>query len=164
LTVVKAFQGFNVLQQLQANGTRIVMVDGRAEGQGDTPQGEPQELQGGLSLSIPGVSKAAKGTQEMQHVADVEVRRDAIALLRFKFFNHRLEEASLAFSAQLSVAVSAGQLQKADKTPYTRVDDFLTDVATGDTNVVRINGKAMQKVYKKTLAAPLAQRLANHRL
>lgn len=154
LTVAQAFQGFNVLQQLQANGTRIVMVDGRAEGQGDTPLSEPQELQGGLSLSIPSVSKSAGGTQEMRHEAYVEVQRDARPLLRFKFFNHRLEEASLAFSAQLSVAVNKGLLKRADKTPYKCVDDFLANVAAGDANVVRINGKAMQKVYEKTLAAP----------
>lgn len=154
LTVVQAFQGFKVLQQLQANGTRIVMVDGRAEGQGDTPQSDPQELQGGLSLSIPGVSKSARSTQEMRHEADVEVQRDARPFLRFKFFNHRLEEASLAFSAQLSAAVNKGLLKRADKTPYTRADDFLANVAAGDADVVRINGKAMQKVYEKTLAAP----------
>lgn len=153
LTAAQAFQGFNVLQQLQAKGTRIVMVNGRALGQGDTSQGEPQELQGGLALRIPGVSKTAKGTQEMRHEAAVEVQQEAKVLLQFKFFNHRVEEASLAFSDQLAAAVGAGRLKKADKTLYTCVDDFLADIARGDANVVRINGKAMQKVYEKTLAA-----------
>lgn len=152
LTVAQAFQGFNVLQQLQANGTRIVMVNGRTPGQGDTPQAGPQERRGELELRIPGVSKTAKGTQEMPHEAAVEVEHEAKVLLQFRFFNHRVEEASLAFSEQLSAAVEAGRLKKADKTPYTHIDDFLADIARGDAIVVRINGKAMQKVYKNTLA------------
>lgn len=157
LTFEQAFQGFDVLQQLQANGTRIVMVRGSAVAQGDLSEGEPLELRGGLSLRIPGVSKAATDPQEMRHEATVEatveVRQNVKVLLQFKFFNYRMEEASLAFSAQLAVAVNTDQLKKADKTPYTSVDDFLADVAAGDANVVRINGRAMQKVYEKTLAA-----------
>jgi hypothetical protein len=154
LTTAEAFQGFNVLRQLQANGTRIVMVDGRGEVQGDTPQGEPEGLQGGLSWRIPSVSKAAKGMQEMRHEAAVEVLQGARGLLYFKFFNHRVEEASLAFAVQLADAVNASRLKKADKTPYTRVDDLLADVVAGDAQVVRINARAMQKIYEKTLAAP----------
>lgn len=152
LTVAQAFQGFNLLRQLQANGTRIVMVDGRAEGQRGTPEAAPQELRGGLSLRIPGVGNAANGTQEMKHEVTVEVLQKAKVLLQFKFFNHRVEEASLAFSVQLADAVNMGRLTKNDNTPYRDVDDFLADVAVGDANVVRINGKAMQEVYEKTLA------------
>ena len=152
LTAAQAFQGFNVLRQLQANGTRIVMVDGRGDVQGDTPQGQPEGLRGGLSWRIPGVSRAVTGKEEMRHEAAVEVLQGSTALLYFKFFNHRIEEASLAFAAQLTDAVGAGRLKKANKTPYTLVDDFLADVAAGDAQVVRINGRAMQKVYEKTLA------------
>lgn len=153
LPAEQAFQGFNVLRQLQANGTRIVMVDGRGNVQGDSPQGVPEELRGGLSWRIPRVRTSANGTQEMRHDAAVEVVRGATELLYFKFFNHRVEEASLAFAVQLIDAVSAGRLRKAPKTPYTRVDDFLADVAAGDAQVVRLNGRAMQKVYEKTLSA-----------
>ena len=49
--------------------------------------------------------------------------------------------------------METGRLTKTDNTPYTYVDDFLAAVAEGDANVVRINGKAMKKVYEKTLAA-----------
>ncbi len=156
LKVQKAFQGFEVLKQLQEKGTRIVMVDGRAQGRDDPPQqSEPQELRGGLALSIPGVSKTVTSTQEMWHEAAVEVKQGAKVLLQFKFFNHRMEEASLAFSKKLAAAVAAHQLKRNDKnnTPYTCVDEFLGHIAKGDGKVVRINGKALQKIYEDTLAA-----------
>ena len=153
LTIQKAFQGFEVLKQLRDKGTRIVMVDGRARGQDDPPlQGDPQELRGGLALSIPVVSKTDKG-EKMWHEATVEVKQGAKVLLQFKFFNHRMEKASLAFSKELTAAVAARKLKKADqKTPYTCVDKFLDDIAKGDGEVVHINGKALQKIYKDTLA------------
>jgi len=154
LTAEQAFQGFNVLRQLRIGGTRIIMVDGRSEVQGNTPQGDPEELPGGLSMRLPGANKAATGTQKMRHEAVVEIQQGAAALLYFKFFNHRVEEASLAFAIQLEDAVKAGQLKRTDETPYTSVDNFLADVAAGDAQVVHINGRAMQKVYEKTLATP----------
>ncbi|MBI5925873.1 MAG: hypothetical protein HY836_09775 [Aquabacterium sp.] len=154
LTVKQAFQGFNVLRQLQNSGTRIVMVDGRGEMRDDVRRGNLEELQGGLSLSIPSVKNAAKNTQEMQHEAGVEILQGSATLVYFKFFNHRMEEASNAFAIQLAAAVAAGKLNRADQTAYTNVDDFLADVAAGNAQVVRINGRAMQGVYKKTLSAP----------
>lgn len=157
LPLNKAFEGFQLLKQLEAKGTRIVMVDGRSGVgvQDGTPQGEPEQLRGGLSMRIPIVRGAVKGTQVMRHDVAVKVELDAEALIQFKFFNHRVEEASRAFSLQLEEAVNAGLLKKSDKTPYSRVDDFLTDVAAGEAHVVRINGKAMQKVYEKTLKDPI---------
>ena len=152
LTLEQAFGGFYVLQQLQNSGTRIVMVDGYGDVQGDTPETEPESPPSGLLLRIPGVDKAAKGAQKMRHEAVVEVLHGKTELLYFKFFNHRVNEASQAFAEQLEVAVKASSLKKADKTPYTRVADFLTDVSAGDTQVVSINGRAMQNIYKKTLA------------
>lgn len=152
LTLEQAFGGFQVLQQLQRSGTRIVMVDGRGEVQGDTPETEPEGLPSGLSWRIPGVSEAAEGKQEMRHEAVVEVLQGKTKLLYFKFFNHREKEASQAFAVQLEVAVKESRLKKADKKPYMRVADFLADVSAGDAQVVRINGQAMQKIYKKILA------------
>lgn len=154
LKAEQAFQGFNVLLQLQNNGTRIVMVDGRGEMQGDTPQEDSEALQGGLSWRIPGVNKAAKDTQEIWHEVAVEILQGSVPLLYFKFFNHRVEDASQTFKIQLTAAVAAGKLKRADRTVYTNVDDFLADVAAGDAQVVRINGRAMQAVYKNTLSAP----------
>lgn len=154
LKAEQAFEGFNVLRQLQNNGTRIVMVDGRGEMQGDTPQEDSEGLQGGLSWRIPGVNKAAKDTQKMPHEAAVEILQGPEPLLYFKFFNYRVEEASQTFRIQLAAAVAAGKLKRTGGAAYTNVDDFLDDVAAGNAQVVHINGKAMQEVYKKTLSAP----------
>lgn len=153
LTLDQAFSGFGLLRTLQDTGTRVVMVDGRGEIRGDPQQGETEELGGGLSWRITSISKGVKSTQEMRHEATVEVLKGTTTLIYFKFFNHRMEKASLEFKAQLADAVKAGQLKKADKTPHTCVDDFLADVMAGDADVVRINAKTMQEVYEKTLAA-----------
>jgi len=153
LTVLQAFQGFNVLRQLQANGTRIVMVSGGVEVGGDIPQGALEELPGGLSWRIPGTNSGANGSQEMPHETPVEVLQGSTKLLYFKFFNHRKEEASREFANQLAAAVSAQDLKQVDKTPYMSVDDFLADVMAGNPQLVRSNGKAMQKIYQKTLAS-----------
>lgn len=155
VTLELAFRGFDILRQLRANGTRIVMVDGRGVLQGDVPDGNSEELGGGLSLRIP-TRTTVQDTEEMQHEADVEVLQDKTVLLHFKFFNHRVEDASQAFLVELRAAISAGSLIKADKTEYGDVDSFLSDVKAGDALVVRLNGKELQKVYEKTLSsAPL---------
>lgn len=155
VTLTQAFEGFNVLRRLQENGTSIVMVDGRVGELSDTPEGRPdgtpENLPGGLSWRIPGVSKAVKGRQEMRHEAAVEVLIGTTEVLYFKFFNHRMKEASQAFAEQLEVAVKERRLKKEDETPYTNVADFLDAVLTGDAQVVRINGTVMQDIYKQTL-------------
>lgn len=155
LTPQKAFEGFQLLKQLEAKGTLIVMVDGRSEGgaQDDPPQREPEQLGGGLSMRIPIGRGATKSTQVMRHdlAVTVELDADATAVIQFKFFNHKAEEASRAFSLKLEEAVNAGHLKKTDNTPYSCVEDFLADVVGGAADVVAINGKAMQAVYEKTL-------------
>lgn len=159
LSVAQAFKGFELLRQLQDKGTRIVMVDGRDDVQGGNAQASPTELQGGLQLHIPSVSRdAVTHKEEIRHAAAVEVKVNAprnseAQRLYFKFFNHRMEEASLIFEKHLKDAVDTGKLKKEDKTTsYTDVNDFLSDVAAGTANVVHMNGKELQGVYKKALS------------
>lgn len=153
LPMQQAFEGFNVLRQLQAEGTRIVMVSSGEAGS-DIPQGQSLGSAGGLSWRIPGTNSTVTGSQVMPHEAPVEVLQGSTKLLYFKFFNHRKEAASQAFAQQLKDAVDAQHLKQADKTPYTNVDDFLADVMAGNSELVHSNGKAMQKIYQTTLATP----------
>lgn len=155
LTLRQAFEGFNVLQQLRKNGTRIVMVDGRGDLQGDLPlQTGPDDLLDGFSWSIPSVVNSANDKEEMRHDAAVEVRHGHKELLYFKFFNHRVDKASRVFAALLETAVNEGRLKKGKGVPYKQVADFLADVSKGNAQVVSVNGKEMQNIYRETLADP----------
>ena len=159
LTLTQAFEGFNLLQQLRERGTRIIMVDGRGDVQRDLPQQtEPEDLLGGgLSWSIPSVGNLANGKEEMPHQAEVEVQYHNNELLCFKFFNHKLNEASTAFAERLNIAVDARRLKKEDGAPYIQATEFLADVSEGNAEVVSVNGREMQKIYRETLADPTHQ-------
>lgn len=147
LRIEEAFEGFKVLKELEEQGTRICMVDGRGEARGDTPQGDTAEPQSGFSLDIPYV----RNTSNMGHEDPVTVQQSKTKLLYFKFFNHRMEDVSQAFAKKLEDAIKSCDLLNMDNDPYKSVDDFIKDVTLGDVLVVEKNGKAMQRVYKSTL-------------
>jgi hypothetical protein len=165
LPTQSAIKGIQILNSLPKT-IRLVMVNGptlEKDQTEDKKESAPQEEdeKTDLNLHIPGVFRTKDGYECIQHNKALEVRHDSMAMLFFKFFNHRQSEVFKTFSANLYESITLGKLnrpqvdpaakQKPEATPYTTLDDFLEDIKSGNVQAIDKNSGELKLIYEVTL-------------